>query len=131
MQGRIIRRVAAAAVAMLAFAGPASAQTIDQGPSRITTDATPTFTFNGEPGATFECLIEPTGAWKSCSSPYSVQLPDGDYVFSVRAKDGAGNIEPKKIITHKVPLEDIADAYHIFAAKLDNCIKPVLVPSAA
>jgi hypothetical protein len=28
-----------------------------------------------------------------------------------------------------VPLEDIADAYHIFSAKLDNCIKPVLVPN--
>ena len=94
MQGRIIRRALAAAVAMLAFAGPASAQTIDQGPSRITTDATPTFTFSGEAGSTFECLIEPAGTWKSCSSPYSVQLPDGDYVFSVRATDGAGNVEP-------------------------------------
>jgi threonine dehydrogenase-like Zn-dependent dehydrogenase len=32
------------------------------------------------------------------------------------------------MITHKVPLEDVSDAYHIFAAKLDGCIKPVLVP---
>ena len=31
------------------------------------------------------------------------------------------------MITHRVPLEDIADAYHIFSAKLDGCIKPVLV----
>src|SRR5262245_12927375 len=93
MHGRIIRRALAAAVAMLAFAGPASAQTIDEGPARITTDATPSFTFSGEPGSTFECLIEPAGTWKSCASPYSVQLPDGDYVFSVRATDGAGNVE--------------------------------------
>ena len=40
-----------------------------------------------------------------------------------------GNINPKALITHKVPLEDVADAYHIFAAKLDGCIKPVLVPN--
>jgi threonine dehydrogenase-like Zn-dependent dehydrogenase len=40
-----------------------------------------------------------------------------------------GRINPKGIITHRVPLEDIADAYHIFSAKLDNCIKPVLLPN--
>jgi threonine dehydrogenase-like Zn-dependent dehydrogenase len=41
----------------------------------------------------------------------------------------AGHINPKEMITHKVPLEEIADAYHIFSAKLDGCIKPVLVPN--
>lgn len=41
----------------------------------------------------------------------------------------AGHINPKAMITHKVPLQDVADAYHIFAAKLDGCIKPVLVPN--
>jgi threonine dehydrogenase-like Zn-dependent dehydrogenase len=40
-----------------------------------------------------------------------------------------GRINPKGIITHKVPLDDIADAYHLFSAKLDDCIKPVLVPN--
>jgi len=40
-----------------------------------------------------------------------------------------GRLNPKELITHKVPLEEIADAYHIFSAKLDGCIKPVLVPS--
>jgi S-(hydroxymethyl)glutathione dehydrogenase/alcohol dehydrogenase len=43
----------------------------------------------------------------------------------------SGHIEPRKLITHRVPLDDIADAYHLFAAKLDGCIKPVLVPSEA
>ncbi len=43
----------------------------------------------------------------------------------------AGRIRPREIITHKVPLEEVADAYHIFSAKLDNCIKPVLVPPSA
>lgn len=42
----------------------------------------------------------------------------------------AGRIKPSEIITHRLALEDIADAYHIFSSKLDNCIKPVLVPSS-
>ncbi|HEX8553246.1 MAG TPA: zinc-dependent alcohol dehydrogenase [Sphingomonas sp.] len=42
-----------------------------------------------------------------------------------------GHINPKALITHRVPLEEISDAYHIFSAKLDNCIKPVLIPNAA
>jgi threonine dehydrogenase-like Zn-dependent dehydrogenase len=40
----------------------------------------------------------------------------------------AGRIKPSEIITHRFGLEDIADAYHIFSSKLDNCIKPVLIP---
>jgi threonine dehydrogenase-like Zn-dependent dehydrogenase len=39
-----------------------------------------------------------------------------------------GVLNPKELITHRIPLEDVADAYHIFSAKLDNCIKPVLIP---
>ena len=27
--------------------------------------------------------------------------------------------------------EEVADAYHIFSAKLDNCIKPILIPPSA
>ncbi len=42
-----------------------------------------------------------------------------------------GVIDPKAMITHRVPLEDVADAYHIFSEKLDNCIKPVLLPPSA
>jgi threonine dehydrogenase-like Zn-dependent dehydrogenase len=40
-----------------------------------------------------------------------------------------GRLNPKALITHKVPLEHVADAYRIFSGKLDNCIKPVLVPN--
>jgi threonine dehydrogenase-like Zn-dependent dehydrogenase len=43
----------------------------------------------------------------------------------------AGRLKPSEIITHRIPLEDVADAYHIFSSKLDNCIKPVLLPPAA
>ncbi|MFD2816246.1 zinc-binding dehydrogenase [Paracoccus aerius] len=40
-----------------------------------------------------------------------------------------GRIDPKALITHRVPLEDLPDAYHLFSAKLDECIKPVLYPN--
>ena len=43
----------------------------------------------------------------------------------------AGHLDPKAMITHRVPLADVADAYHLFSAKLDGCIKPVLLPNGA
>jgi threonine dehydrogenase-like Zn-dependent dehydrogenase len=42
-----------------------------------------------------------------------------------------GVLDPKALITHRVPLEDVSDAYRIFSAKLDECIKPVLIPPSA
>jgi threonine dehydrogenase-like Zn-dependent dehydrogenase len=43
----------------------------------------------------------------------------------------AGRLRPSEIITHRFPLEEIAEAYHVFTSKLDGCIKPVVIPSAA
>jgi threonine dehydrogenase-like Zn-dependent dehydrogenase len=43
----------------------------------------------------------------------------------------AGRIDPKQVITHRVPLEEVSDAYHIFSSKLDECIKTVLIPPGA
>ena len=43
----------------------------------------------------------------------------------------SGRVDPKAIITHRIPLEEVAEAYHIFSAKRDNCIKPVLIPPSA
>ncbi|HYG56444.1 MAG TPA: zinc-dependent alcohol dehydrogenase [Burkholderiales bacterium] len=40
----------------------------------------------------------------------------------------AGHINPKEVITHRFPLEDIDDAYHLFSSKLDACIKPMIIP---
>jgi threonine dehydrogenase-like Zn-dependent dehydrogenase len=40
----------------------------------------------------------------------------------------AGRINPKELITHKIPLEEVSDAYHMFSSKLDHIIKPVLIP---
>jgi threonine dehydrogenase-like Zn-dependent dehydrogenase len=42
-----------------------------------------------------------------------------------------GYLNPKDIVTHRIPLEHIAEGYHIFSAKLDDCIKPVIVTNAA
>jgi threonine dehydrogenase-like Zn-dependent dehydrogenase len=42
-----------------------------------------------------------------------------------------GRLNPREIITHRLPLEEAADAYRIFSDKLDNCIKTVLIPPHA
>ena len=42
-----------------------------------------------------------------------------------------GHLRPSEIVTHRIPLEHIAEGYHIFSAKLDNCIKPLIVPNAS
>ncbi|WP_161888021.1 zinc-dependent alcohol dehydrogenase [Pontibacter russatus] len=42
-----------------------------------------------------------------------------------------GVFSPRELITHHIPLEEISDAYRIFSDKLDNCIKPVLIPPSA
>jgi len=43
----------------------------------------------------------------------------------------AGRVRPSEIITHRVPLEEAAEAYDIFSKKRDNCIKTVLIPPQA
>jgi threonine dehydrogenase-like Zn-dependent dehydrogenase len=40
-----------------------------------------------------------------------------------------GYFTPSDIITHRIPLEHISEGYHLFSAKLDDCIKTVVVPS--
>jgi len=42
-----------------------------------------------------------------------------------------GVVDAQSIITHRVPLEEVGDAYEMFARKTDGCIKPVLVPAGA
>jgi threonine dehydrogenase-like Zn-dependent dehydrogenase len=41
-----------------------------------------------------------------------------------------GYLKPNDVVTHRIPLEHIAEGYHIFSAKLDGCIKPLVVPNA-
>ena len=40
----------------------------------------------------------------------------------------SGRLDPKALITHRVPLAEVADAYRLFSSKLDNCIKTILIP---
>ncbi len=69
---------------------------IDSGPSGLTNDSTPTFTFSSESGASFECSIDTgTANFGPCSAAGShtpaSPLPDGPRTFRVRAKDAAQN----------------------------------------
>jgi threonine dehydrogenase-like Zn-dependent dehydrogenase len=43
----------------------------------------------------------------------------------------AGRLNPKGLISHRIPLEYVSDAYRMFSAKLDNIIKPLLIPPKA
>jgi threonine dehydrogenase-like Zn-dependent dehydrogenase len=43
----------------------------------------------------------------------------------------AGRIKPSEIITHRFPLDEISEAYRVFTNKLDECIKPVVIPGRA
>jgi threonine dehydrogenase-like Zn-dependent dehydrogenase len=42
-----------------------------------------------------------------------------------------GRVDPKAIITHRLPLEEVAEGYDLFARRKDGCIKTVLVPPSA
>ncbi|HYG61911.1 MAG TPA: zinc-dependent alcohol dehydrogenase [Thermoanaerobaculia bacterium] len=39
-----------------------------------------------------------------------------------------GVLKPSDIVTHRLPLEEIAEGYHMMASKLDGCIKPLVYP---
>ena len=68
---------------------------LDDGPSGTIGTATATFEFSsGEAGATFECKLD-AGEWEECASPQTFHdLSTGEHTVSVRAVDGAGNIDP-------------------------------------
>jgi predicted phage tail protein len=68
------------------------------GPPSPGNSTSPSWTFTIDPGSTAECELRRGGvvvsAWQPCSSPEAHDLsgePDGDYDFSVRAVDTAGN----------------------------------------
>jgi len=42
-----------------------------------------------------------------------------------------GYLTPSDIVTHRIPLEHIAEGYHMFSAKLDGIIKPIIVVDGA
>jgi Big-like domain-containing protein len=64
------------------------------GPAGSTPSSTASFTFSAsEPGSTFECSLD-GAAFVACSSPITYSgLAEGAHTFSVRAVDGAGNVD--------------------------------------
>jgi subtilisin family serine protease len=75
-----------------------NAPEITSGPSNPSGSAEATFTFTGEPEATFECSKD-EGARATCTSPKSLSaLGVGPHAFEVRQTDEAGNTsEPAKV----------------------------------
>jgi alcohol dehydrogenase len=39
-----------------------------------------------------------------------------------------GVLKPSAIVTHRIPLDEIAEGYHVMASKLDNCVKTLVYP---
>ncbi|KFE71193.1 hypothetical protein DB31_3323 [Hyalangium minutum] len=67
---------------------------IDQKPPNPSNNANPTFTFTStEPGSSFECSLD-SGPFAACASPVVFHVSEGSHSLSVRAKDGAGNVDP-------------------------------------
>jgi hypothetical protein len=64
-------------------------------PGKIVGDPDPAFTFTAtEAGSTFQCSFN-NAPFAACTSPDRVDVPrSGPQKFSVRAVDGAGNIDP-------------------------------------
>ena len=66
-------------------------------------------------GATFDAIVK--------ASKFPESKLRGYLSWMVRN----GYLKPNDIVTHRVPLEHIAEAYHMFSSKLDGCIKPIIV----
>jgi predicted phage tail protein len=67
-------------------------------PGAVGNGSDPAWSFVAEPGASVECRLDrgpvEVRPWAPCTSPRAFRLagePDGDYTFSVRATDAAGN----------------------------------------
>jgi len=41
----------------------------------------------------------------------------------------SGVLKPSAVVTHRIPLEEIAEGYHLMSNKLDGCIKPLILPT--
>jgi len=79
---------------------PAAADTaapdtaITAGPKKKELKKKATFEFTStEPGSTFQCKLD-DGGFEACTSPEEVKAGKGKHTFEVRARDGAGNVDP-------------------------------------
>jgi hypothetical protein len=80
---------------------PPAAPSIDSAPPSPGSGLNPSWSFSGEPGASFQCRLTMGASvisdWTACSAPHAYDLtgqPDGNYDFAVRARDAAGNTGP-------------------------------------
>ena len=83
---------------MLLNTPPAPETTIDSGPSGLTNDPTPTFTFSSDsPGSTFECRVD-SDPFTACSGPgdshTTSSLSDGSHTFEVQATNATPQTDP-------------------------------------
>ena len=94
---------------------------LDSGPSGLTQNRTPQFTFHSdEPGVSFMCKLDgsPANTFTSCSSPAAYTLTDGPYTFSVEAIDGTHPSPPVASTTFTV--DATAPAAPSFTAPANN-----------
>jgi hypothetical protein len=108
---RIVLCFAVVVVACLAgpVAGAAAQEPpetmIDAAPAAISSDTTPEFVFSGTSAARFECrhhaVVDPQPNFAECMSPVQPGLlPDGAYVFEVRAVDIADMPDATPAVYH-------------------------------
>jgi photosystem II stability/assembly factor-like uncharacterized protein len=91
------------------------APNIESGPGAEGTDRTPTWSFSGEAGASFECRLTGVEDWAPCTSPKGYDLggaAPGSYTFSVRATDQAGNVGPAQTFTYALRAASAAASPH-------------------
>ena len=87
-------------VAKMVRVGNEPTTTITSGPSDVTNDPTPSFSFSSESGTSFECKVD-SRSYQPCSPPKAtIHLTDGTHTFSVMATDAAGNTDPTRPPAH-------------------------------
>jgi Tol biopolymer transport system component len=84
---------------------------IDSGPSGVTNDPTPSFTFHSDDSsATFQCKVD-GGTFNSCTSPKTlVHLADGTHTLRVRAHNSAGFDPTPAVRTFTVDTASISES---------------------
>lgn len=66
---------------------------------------------------------------EKCCTMRGGQCPVQRYWHDLLKKIESGEMDPTKVITHVLPLDQARHAYEIFNNKKDNCIKTVLAPN--
>jgi threonine dehydrogenase-like Zn-dependent dehydrogenase len=73
-------------------------------------------------------LVDFGTAMNKCQTIRTGQCSVKRYMPQLLEHVRSGRIDAKALITHRYPLDRASEAYHTFAQKKDECIKPVLLP---